>query len=97
MRELKEAVYAADKDNGDVQGALKELQAHVTSHMNTNLSTGKTAVYPPIQLQYTYQRLVDAQMLSLLKGSNLYSEAQRYCEGAKFGLIQPNLAKLSPK
>lgn len=81
MSELREAVYAADKNNADVQGALKELQAYVTSHMNTSLSTGKTGVYPPIQLKYTYDRLVSAQNAQSAQGSSLYNEAQRYCEG----------------
>jgi len=80
MSELREAVYAADKNNGDVKGALQELQAYVTSHMNTNLSSGKTAVYPPIQLKYTYERLVAAQNAQFAKGSTLYNDAQRYCE-----------------
>lgn len=81
MSELREAVYAADKNNGDVKGALQELQAYVTSHMNTSLSSGKTAVYPPIQLKYTYERLVEAQNAQFAKGSTLYNDAQRYCEG----------------
>ncbi len=81
MSELREAVYVADKNNGDVKGALQELQAYVTSHMNTNLSSGKTAVYPPIQLKYTYERLVEAQNAQFAKGSSLYNDAQRYCEG----------------
>jgi hypothetical protein len=81
MSELRDAVYAADKNNGDVKGALQELQAYVTTHMNTNLASGKTAVYPPIQLKYTYDRLVAAQNEKFAKGSSLYNEAQRYCEG----------------
>lgn len=81
MATLREAVYAADKDNGDVQAALGELQLYVTSHMNTSLSSGSAAVYPPIQLQYTYQRLV-AQQGSALQASNsaIYSDAQAYCQ-----------------
>jgi len=81
MSQLREAVYAADRDGGDVQGTLRELQIYVTSHMNTNLSSGKTAVYPPIQLKYTYDRLVAAQNSKFAQDSNLYSEAQHYCEG----------------
>jgi hypothetical protein len=81
MTELREAVYAADRDNGDVQTALNELQAYVISHMNTSLNTGKTGVYPPIQLQNTYQRLVQAQAASQ-QGANgdLYTRAQAYCQ-----------------
>jgi hypothetical protein len=81
MNELRDAVYAADKSNTDVQGALKSLQGYVTTHMNTNLSTGANAVYPPIQLKYTYQRLTDAQNAQFVKGSSIYNDAQHYCEG----------------
>lgn len=81
MVKLREAVYQADKNNGDVQGALKNLQAYVTRHMNTDLSAGPNAVYPPIQLKYTYDRLVQAQSAQLAQAnSSLYTEAQRYCE-----------------
>jgi hypothetical protein len=79
MIELREAVYVADKDNGDVNGALRNLQAYVTAHMNTNLSTGTTTVYPPIQLKYTYDRLVQAQRGGATS-DQLYSEAQQVCE-----------------
>lgn len=79
MVTLRNAVYAADRDNGDVQKALKDLQAYVTSHMNTDLSVGN-GVYPPIQLKYTYERLVKAQQQSLLSGNELYTAAQQYCE-----------------
>jgi hypothetical protein len=80
MITLRQAVYAADKDNGDVNGALKQLQTYVTSHMNTNLSSGANTVYPPIQLKYTYERLVQAQGQGTLSGDQLYSQAQAYCE-----------------
>ena len=60
MIRLRNAVYTADKNNIDVQGALQKLQAYVTTHMNTNLSAGQGAVYPPIQLKYTYDSLVHA-------------------------------------
>src|SRR5438105_3803142 len=36
MIRLRDAVYSADKNNTDVQQALRNLQAYVTSHMNTN-------------------------------------------------------------
>lgn len=80
MVELRNAVYAADRDNTDVQKPLKELQAYVTSHMNTDLTTSNTAVYPPIQLKYTYERLVQAEQQNSLSGNALYTEAQKYCE-----------------
>ncbi len=80
MAQLREAVYATDKDGGDVTKALGQLQAYVTTHMNTELSTGN-GVYPPIQLKYTYERLVKAQGNSTAEAnSKIYSEAQAYCE-----------------
>ncbi len=77
---LKNDVYAADKMNGDVQGALDKLQSYVVSHMNTNLTTA-TGVYPPIQLKYTYQRLVDAQAAQVANtNAGLYTAAEDYCQ-----------------
>ena len=79
MVTLRNDVYSADKNNGDVTGALKNLQAYVTTHMNTNLSSGPSSVYPPIQLKYTYERLVKAQQAAQ-SNSQLYTAAQHYCE-----------------
>ena len=80
MIKLRDAVYSADKNDTDVQAALNRLQAYVTSHMNTNLSTG-TSVYPPIQLKYTYGRLVQARSDKLVQtNGQLYTDAQHYCE-----------------
>jgi hypothetical protein len=58
MVELREAVYVADQQNGDVEGALAALRAHVHGHMNTNLVSGKNAIRPPIQLKARYDRLM---------------------------------------
>jgi hypothetical protein len=80
MLSLRDAVYRADQKGSGVQAALQNLQAYVTTHMNTNLSTG-TSVYPPIQLKYTYDRLVQAQGVELQKqNGQLYTDAQAYCE-----------------
>jgi hypothetical protein len=78
MVQLRDAVYTADKNDGDVSKALTNLQRYVTAHMNTNLSAGNTSVYPPIQLKYTYDRL-RAQQLQLSNAS-VYNDAQKYCE-----------------
>jgi hypothetical protein len=81
MVRLRNAVYAADKDNGDVQDTLHALQQYVYSHMNTSLSSGPNAVHPPIQLKYTYERAQAAQATQLQQTNNsLYNEAQHYCE-----------------
>lgn len=78
---LREAVYTADKENGDIETALKSLQIYVTSHMNTDLSAGDNAVYPPIQLKYTYDRLVQARSATTgEQNKQVYSDAQKQCE-----------------
>jgi hypothetical protein len=81
MSKLRQAVFTADMTNSDVQAPLSALQAYVTAHMNTGLSSGSNAVYPPIQLKYTYERLVQAQGQQVTQAnSQLYSDAQHYCE-----------------
>lgn len=78
MVKLRDAVYAADKNNGDVKGALTNLQRYVTAHMNTSLSSGNTSVYPPIQLKYTYDRQRAANLQ--VSNAQVYNDAQKYCE-----------------
>src|SRR5215467_9835129 len=81
MIKLRSAVYTADQNDTNVQSSLQALQAYVTAHMNTNLSAGPDPVYPPIQLKYTYDRLVQAQSDSLAQtNTQLYTNAQHYCE-----------------
>ncbi len=78
---LRNAVYQADKTNGDVEGALQDLRGYVFSHMNTSLASGPNAVHPPIQLKYTYERLQAAQQEGLgQNNSQLYGQAQKTCE-----------------
>ncbi len=80
MGKLRDAVYTADQNNGNVVAALQKLQTYVTSHMNTNLATN-TSVYPPIQLKYTYQRLKDeANAKAAAANADLYTTAQKVCE-----------------
>jgi hypothetical protein len=83
MVKLRENVYAADKANTDVSAALGALQAFVTTNMNTNLSSGPNAPYPPIQLEYTYTRLEAAsnQTASSINQA-LYTNAENYCQQA---------------
>ena len=81
MVKLRDAVYTADKDNGDVETALHDLRQYIYGHMNTSLASGPNAVHPPIQLKYTYERLQQAQADTLGQGdSGLYKEAQAACE-----------------
>jgi hypothetical protein len=80
MVQLRDDVYAADRDGKDVEGALQKLRAHVYSHMNTELSTGNN-VYPPIQLKYTYQRLQQAEKDRVKQdNAKIYTDAQSHCE-----------------
>lgn len=81
MASLRDAVYTADRDNKDVVGALQRLQTYVTAHMNTDLSAGPNAPYPPIQLQYTYDRAVQAAgAAASATNAKIYTDAQHYCE-----------------
>jgi hypothetical protein len=81
MATLRDAVYAADKNGGNVQQALQNLQVYVTAHMNTDLSAGPNAPYPPIQLQYTYDRAVQADGAAAnAENAKIYTDAQSYCE-----------------
>jgi hypothetical protein len=89
MVKLRDQVYVADKNNGDINGALNNLRRYVYGHMNTDLSSGNNNIKPPIQLKYTYQRLYDAQA-NQIQASNqqLYTDAELYCQsinGAYFG------------
>lgn len=81
MVKLRETVYTADKNNGDVNAALNNLRAYVYKHMNTNLSSGGNNIKPPIQLKYTYQRLYDAQLNQVQSANQqLYTDAENYCQ-----------------
>lgn len=80
MVNLRNDVYAADKNNADVVGALNKLRSHVNNHMNTNLAADN-GIYPPIHLTHTYERLKKAEQ-DKVNDSNakVYTEAQQHCE-----------------
>jgi hypothetical protein len=81
MLKLRNQVYAVDKSNGNVEAALEQLRSYVGAHMNTNLDTDNGSVYPPIQLKYTYQRLVAAaEAQNSDTSSQLYTQAEDYCQ-----------------
>jgi hypothetical protein len=81
MIRLRNELYVADKNDGNVNAALNNLRNYVYAHMNTNLSSGGNTIKPPIQLKYTYQRLVAAQQQQLdSANSQLYTEAENYCQ-----------------
>lgn len=81
MTKLRQQVYQADQNNGNVEAALQNLRLYVTHHMNTSLASGPNAVYPPIQLKYTYDRLVQARSAQVQsENASIYTDAQHYCE-----------------
>ncbi len=76
----RNAVYTADQKGVGVEQALQDLRAYVGNHMNTNLDDGH-GVYPPIQLKYTYERLVQAEQTRVTDANaQIYTAAQKYCE-----------------
>lgn len=79
MIKLRDVVYAADKADGNVNGALNNLRNYVYGHMNTDLSSGGNAIKPPIQLKYTYERL-EAKAQRSANNAGLYTEAEDYCQ-----------------
>lgn len=80
MIKLRDQVFAADKDNGDVEKALRELRTYVYAHMNTNLSSSN-GIKPPIQLKYRYERLVKAEKDRVSQANaKIYNDAQKHCE-----------------
>lgn len=81
MINLRGDLYVADRDNGNVDGALNNLRNYVYAHMNTNLSSGGNAIKPPIQLKYTYQRLqAAAEAQANSSNSQIYTDAENYCQ-----------------
>lgn len=74
---LRDNVLEVDKQNGNVEAALKQLRQYIYSHMNTDLATGN-GIYPPIQLKYRYERLQAAQQSP--DNTKIYNDAQNYCE-----------------
>jgi hypothetical protein len=81
MVELRGAVDAADKNNGDVNTALNNLRAYVYGHMNTNLVNSGNNIKPPIQLKNTYQRLYEAKLNEVQTANQqLYTDAENYCQ-----------------
>jgi hypothetical protein len=82
--ELRQKVLQADKEDGDVESALKELREHMHSHMNSGLAND-TGLQQPIQLKYRYERLLEAEKQRVAQNNEkIYQDAQAYCEG-RFG------------
>ncbi len=81
MVELREEVYAADKAGEGVEDAIKALREHIYAHMNTSLTSSSNGIRPPLQLKYTYERLLAAEQAKVEQaGSSVYTDAQEYCQ-----------------
>lgn len=78
---LRDAVLAADEKGGDTEKALKELREYTYGHMNTDLTSGSSSIQHPVQLKFTYERLVQAEKDRVSKiNEKIYAEAQAICE-----------------
>jgi len=75
MVELRNAVIQADEKNGDVAGALKNLNEHVFNHINTE-------IVRPIELVHGYNRAAQAVIEAANRGSgvDVYAQATAACE-----------------
>jgi hypothetical protein len=87
MLELKQAVLVADEKNGDIEGALQQLRAFVTTHMNTAMRT-QDASEPPIQLINQFNRYMQAEQARVANQdtNKIYREAQARCESGAIPL-----------
>lgn len=90
MIELRAAVFEADKNDGDIEGALHALREHVYAHMNTDLTAGDNPVKPPIQLKFEYERLVAAEKARFeAETARVGAEAQNACPGSVQAIVFP--------
>lgn len=87
MVELRNDVFIADKEDGDIEGALVDLRAHVISHMNTDLNRDSAFAIEgekPIQLVNKYYRDAVTGYQEALVGNPAYiatlTAAQTVCE-----------------
>lgn len=80
MIELRQAVFEADQQNKDLEGALFDLRSHVYGHMNTSLTSSDNAIRPPIQLKHQYERLVAVEQTRTDQANAaLRAEAEAVC------------------
>lgn len=76
MLRLRREVIIADEKSSNVAGAIKNLNSHVFSHMNTQ-------IVRPVELVHTYERQAEAAVQEATKSSsqpNVYAEAMKHCE-----------------
>jgi hypothetical protein len=81
MIRLRNEVFKVDEAGGDVEAALRDLREHVHAHMNSDVASGDNVIRPPIQLKYTYERLVAEEQQRVREANqSIYAEAERICE-----------------
>lgn len=81
MLRLRDQVFVADEKGEDVEGALNELRTYVHAHMNTDLNSGGVSIKPPIQLKFTYERLVESEKSRVdAHNKKVTAEAPGVCE-----------------
>ena len=91
MINLRQAVYTADQQNGDINKSLNDLRQFVYRHMNTNLKSGSSSSEPPIQLVNQFNRDIDAErqrIAALGSADTVYINAQTTCEKAGVPITQ---------
>ncbi|MBW3568541.1 hypothetical protein KY385_00210 [Candidatus Parcubacteria bacterium] len=77
---LRDEVIKADEQNGDIEGALRDLRQHTYSHMNAELSSGPTTIKQPIQLKNRYEKLVAADAKKVkAKNVQVQKTAENIC------------------
>jgi len=89
MIKLRQAVYDADKQDGDVASALDSLRIYVYGHMNTGLRAPNSGSQPPIQLVNSFNRAIAAEQTRIAtsdSANKLYVDAQKQCELASLAL-----------
>lgn len=77
---LRDTVLETDKNDGDVETALRDLREYVYGHMNARLHNSNN-IYPPIQLVHRYERLAAAEKARVQSANEtIYRDAQASCE-----------------
>jgi hypothetical protein len=73
-------LVAVDKAGGNVEEALTDLRDYIYSHMNSELG-GPNGIYPPIQLNGTFTRLVQAEEARVsTTNEQVTLDSDRICE-----------------
>lgn len=80
MLRLRDEVFLADKNDSNLDEALRRLQLYVTTHMNTSLP--KVGDGKAIQLKYSYDRRVAEEQSRFQQETARVSQAAKLACGA---------------